>query len=197
MYGTAKKRQRSYWLQRLGEPPRRLDLRMDLQAAARLRPSPDATKMAAHIRTAAGFQVIVEDLTTHAIRKLTPSDRNIGFPCSSPDGKWMALEETAKGSSSVLYLPANGGEISRLAASPTQTFVSDWSPDSEKILFAGLHDGVWDIFWIARATAHLEQLTHFKSESGFVRYPSWSPKNDQVLFERTDLTANIYVGELQ
>jgi len=40
-------------------------------------------------------------------------------------------------------------------------------------------------------------LTHFDTKSAFVRYPAWSPKGDQIVFERNDLVANIYVGELK
>ena len=40
-----------------------------------------------------------------------------------------------------------------------------------------------------------EQLTHFTKQSGFVRYPVWSPKGDRLIFEHNDLTSNIYVAD--
>jgi Tol biopolymer transport system component len=60
-----------------------------------------------------------------------------------------------------------------------------------------LHEGLWDIYWVSRTTGRVEQLTHFASQSAFVRYPAWSPKNDQVVFEHNNLTANIYVAEIR
>jgi Tol biopolymer transport system component len=67
------------------------------------------------------------------------------------------------------------------------------APGSGRITFAG----VWNIYWIALSGGKAEQLTHFTAQSGFVRYPSWSPKGDRVLFERNDLTSNIYVADLK
>ena len=43
----------------------------------------------------------------------------------------------------------------------------------------------------------VQQLTTFENKLAFVRYPAWSPKGDQIVFERNDLVANIYVGELR
>jgi len=101
------------------------------------------------------------------------------------------------GTSTLVVLPSAGGEIRTLAKDFTQYFVYDWSPDSKRIVFAGLQNSVWNIYWISLSTAKVEQLTHFTAQSGFVRYPSWSPKGDQIVFERNDLTSNIYVADLK
>jgi Tol biopolymer transport system component len=50
---------------------------------------------------------------------------------------------------------------------------------------------------VNRTTGQVRQLTQFDSKSAFVRYPAWSPKGDQIVFERNDVVANIYVGELK
>jgi Tol biopolymer transport system component len=54
---------------------------------------------------------------------------------------------------------------------------------------------VWNIYWISFSTGRVEQLTHFTEQSGFVRYPVWSPKGDRLIFEHNDLTSNIYVAD--
>jgi Tol biopolymer transport system component len=60
-----------------------------------------------------------------------------------------------------------------------------------------MKDGASNIFWVDRATGQVRQLTQFKSSAAFVRYPAWSPKGDRIVFERNDLVANIYVGDLK
>ena len=56
---------------------------------------------------------------------------------------------------------------------------------------------MWNIYWVSRNTGRVQQLTTFDKKLAFVRYPAWSPKGDQIVFERNDLVANIYVGELR
>jgi Tol biopolymer transport system component len=180
-----------------GGKPSRLDLKMDLRHADRMKFSPDGSMMAAHVTTPAGFQIVVEDLATHVVRRLTPAEGNYGFPCWSRDGNWIAAEDRTGGRTSLVYLPAKGGEIRRVNLPMTQTMVHDWSPDSTRIAFAGLANGVWNLYWVSRETGKLEQLTHFTSRTSFVRYPAWSPRNDRIVFERNDLSANIYVADLR
>jgi Tol biopolymer transport system component/DNA-binding winged helix-turn-helix (wHTH) protein len=185
-----------YWVAPLQGRPERLDIASELQHADRWRLSSDGTMLAAHVRTPKGLRVMVTGLRSHSLRTLTPVTRNIGFPCWSPDGRWIAAEEQMQGRTSLVVLPSVGGEIRTLGREFTQYFVNDWSPDSDRILFAGLRNGVWNIYWISVSTRKVEQLTHFTAQSGFVRYPSWSPKGDRIVFERNNLTSNIYIVEL-
>lgn len=48
---------------------------------------------------------------------------------------------------------------------------------------------------ISLSSGKVEQLTRFTEQSGFVRCPSWSSKGE-IIFERNDLTSNIYVADL-
>jgi len=188
---------RRYWVQTLGGSHRPLDIKMDLARTDRFRFSRDGKLLAAQANTAAGTQVVVEDLTSHIIRAVTPPGRTVGFPLISPDGRWIAAGERVNGNQQIVIVPIGGGEIRELPTGMIQSFGHDWSPDSDRISFAGLRDGVWNIYWVSRTTGRVQQLTHFDTKSAFVRYPAWSPKGDQIVFERNDLVANIYVGELK
>jgi WD40 repeat protein len=170
---------------------------LDLRHADRMKLSPDGTMLAAHVTTPAGSQVVVEDLATHTLRKVTPDQGNYGFPCWSKDSKWIAVEDRTGGRNTLNYLPVSGGEIRRVNTGMPQSMAHDWSPDSDKIVFAGLSNGAWNIYWVSRSTGRMQQLTHFTSQSGFVRYPAWSPKNDQIVFEKNDASANIYIADLR
>jgi hypothetical protein len=107
-----------------------------------------------------------------------------------------AAEERMHGDTTLVVFPSAGGEIRTVAKELTQYFPYDWSPDNDRIVFAGLSHGVWNIYWISVSTGKVEQLTHFTSQFGSVRYPAWSPKGDQILFEHNDLTSNIYIADL-
>jgi TolB protein len=186
----------SYWVAPLQGRPERVNPSLDLKDADRIRLSSDGTMLAAQVRRPGGLQVVVAGLRGGAVRALTPAGRNIGFPCWSPDGRWIAAEENKHGGSTLVVVPSAGGEIRTIASEFTHYFTYDWSPDSDRILFAGLRNGVWNIYWISFSTGKVEQLTHFSTQSGFVRYPSWSPKGDRILFERNDLMSNIYIADL-
>jgi Tol biopolymer transport system component len=44
---------------------------------------------------------------------------------------------------------------------------------------------VWNVYAVSRRTRAVTALTRFKSASGYVRYPAWSPRGGRVVFERS------------
>ena len=187
----------SYWIHPLQGKPERVHPAFDLEHSDRWRPSPDGAMLAAQISEGGTLRVGVAGLRGGPVHILTPRDRNIGFPCWSPDGRWLAAEELSAVGVALVVLPSADGEIRTLRTGFEQNFPWDWSPNGDRILTAGLRGGVWNIFWISVSTGRVQLLTHFTTQSGFVRYPSWSPRGGQILFERNDLTSNIYVADLK
>ena len=189
--------QGGYWISTGKGPPRRLDLKLDLRRADNIAVSRDGRQVAAHVSAPSGAKILVEDLEDGLVRGLTPEDRNISFPCWSPDGHWLAAQERVRGRSTLVVINASTGAIQTLVDEPGHTWAHGWSPDGDRITFAGLRGGVWNIYWVSRSSGHVEQLTRFHSQSAFVRYPAWSPKNDQVAFEYNELAANIYIANVR
>ena len=186
-----------YWISTPQGPPRRLDLKLDLRRADNLQVSRDGSKVLAHISTPSGAKIVMEDLANGVVRDLTPLDRNISFGCWAPDGRWIAAQERIRGRSTLVLISVETGEIRTLVDEPGHSWAHDWSPDGDRIVFAGLRDGLWNIYWVSRSSGRIEQLTRFTSQSAFVRYPAWSPTNRQVAFEYNELAANIYLAELK
>jgi Tol biopolymer transport system component/DNA-binding winged helix-turn-helix (wHTH) protein len=196
-YEATTKHVNSYSFSSLQGPPKQLKLKLDLERSARIRVSPDGTRLVAQTGTPDSYQLVIEDLNTGTLHPATPAGRSIGFPAWSPDGRWIAAQERIQDSTRLVILPADGGEIRTLVSDPVESWANSWSPDGNRIAFAGLRNGVWNIYWVSRSTGGVHQLTHFTSQSAFVRYPTWSPRNDQVAFEYNGLEANIYVGDLR
>jgi len=186
-----------YVLSALQGPPKPLNTKFDFDKVTQIRVSPDGTRLVAHFGTPDNYQLVVEDLRLGTQRTITPAGRSIGFPAWSPDGRWIAAQERVQNVTRLVIVPADGGEIQTLVNDPVESWAHSWSPDGERIAFAGLRDGVWNIYWVSRSTRQVHQLTHFTSQSSFVRYPTWSPKNNQVAFEYNAFEANIYVGDLR
>jgi len=102
----------------------------------------------------------------------------------SPDGTHIAFGQQS-------------GPIRTLNTGFAQSMGNDWSPDSTRIAFAGLDDGVWNIYWVAVSTGAVRQLTHFTSRSAFVRYTAWSPQGDRIVFEHNTIASSIYIADLK
>ena len=195
-YEVTKKNAASYWLKPLDGSPQATNMKLDWARSDNVRLH--GTKAVADVEGADGRHVVVvADLGGAEPRALTPATRNIEYPCWSPDGRWIAARENIEGEAALVVFPSTGGEIQTLVKEPTQSLSYDWSPDSRRISFAGLRSGVWNIYWVDRLTRKVQQLTHFATPSASVGEPAWSPRGDQVIFERYDQSANIYVANLR
>jgi Tol biopolymer transport system component/DNA-binding winged helix-turn-helix (wHTH) protein len=125
--------------------------------------------------------------------RLTSGDPPTGFPAWSPDGQWIACDVREGTSSEIAVIPARGGTPRRLTDARGHSWVHGWSPDSTKIAYAGLRDGVWNLYWISRDGGPEQRVTDYTSVNTFVRYPAWSPKGDQIVFEFGEVRGNVWL----
>ena len=85
----------------------------------------------------------------------------MGFPCWSPDGRFLAFEMQRGENSYIMVMPSSGGQPTQLTFDQTKDFPAGWSPDGDKIVFAGRRNGIWNIYWISRTTKAQKQLTNY------------------------------------
>src|SRR4029453_11656125 len=104
-------------------------------------------------------------------RRVTSELEGANYPAWSPDGKWLAVEVKRGERTHIGVVSKDGGAIELLTDAPEQSWPHSWSPDGEHVVYAGLREGVWNVFEVARKTKVSRQLTHFTSASGYVRYP--------------------------
>jgi Tol biopolymer transport system component/DNA-binding winged helix-turn-helix (wHTH) protein len=158
--------------------------------------SPDGRSLTFTSRTAAGLlSVWVAPLDGGAARQVTFDREGGGYACWSPDGKTLAFELLRGPDMHVAIVPAAGGEPTILTHERGLSWPHGWSPDGERILFAGRRDGLWNVYWVPRSGRSEQRLTNYTNRHSFVRYPSWSPRGDQIVFEYSETTGNVWLLE--
>ena len=130
-------------------------------------------------------------------KQLTFDKQTMGFGCWSPDGQFIAFEIKRGDDTHLGLIPASGGEPVQLTFDRGQSWPHSFSPDGDKIAFAGFREGHWNVWWISRSTRTQKKLTNNSKLNTFVRYPSWSPRGYQIVYEYAETTGNIWLLELK
>ncbi len=159
--------------------------------------SPDGAEIAYHRDDARFANIWRMNLASHESKQLTHEAEGAGYPAWSPDGRLLAYEVTRGANAYVAIMDHDGGHQTQLQSDPVLNWSFSWSPDGRKIAFAGFREGAWNIWWIDRLTREQKKLTSYDSLAGFVRYPSWSPQGDRIVFENSVTRGNIYVFDLK
>jgi Tol biopolymer transport system component len=93
--------------------------------------------------------------------------------------------------------PGEGGAITQLTFDKGQSWNGSFSPDGDKIIFAGQRGDYWNLYWVSRSTRQQRQITSYTKLNAYVRYPAWSPVGNQIAYEYTETTGNIWMIELK
>ena len=136
----------------------------------------------------------IMDMANGNMRQLTFEKEMAGFPEWSPDGKFIAVELQRGSDNSIGILPSAGGPITQLTPYHGRQWLHSWSSDGDKIFYAKqAEDLIWNVWSVSRSTKIEKQLTHYTKTNAFVRYPASSPRGDQVVYEYTETTGNIWM----
>jgi eukaryotic-like serine/threonine-protein kinase len=171
-----------------------LDLPQDW---SRARLSPDGKQLAFNSREGGTINVWTVAIGGGTPRQLTFDKEFMGFPSWSPDGKSLAFEMKRGDDVHVVIMPSNGGEAVQLTFDQGQSWPHSFSPDGDKIAFAGFRNGFWNVWWVSRSTKVQKQVTNNSKSNAFVRYPSWSPLGNQIVYEYAETSGNIWLVELK
>jgi Tol biopolymer transport system component/DNA-binding winged helix-turn-helix (wHTH) protein len=126
-------------------------------------------------------------------RALSPPDRAETYPIWSKDGRWIASQLRDEKGSHVVLRAVAGGAARILTPEAGEAWVHDWAGDNDRIVFAGLRGGVWNVWWVSRATGKETQVTRYTGVHSFVRFTSSSPRGDRVVFELGEVRGNIWL----
>lgn len=120
----------------------------------------------------------------------------LGFPCWSPDGQWLTFQyKRSKDDTQVMLVGRDGLGLKQLTDVEGENWPYSFSPDGDKIAFAALRQGQWNLWWISRSTGLEQQLTSPPMLHQYVRYPTISPLGDLLVFELAQSTGDIFVVE--
>jgi Tol biopolymer transport system component len=97
----------------------------------------------------------------------------------SPDGHRLVISNhTVPGQSCIYTLPISGGEPERVTAN-TPSWWHGWSPDGQRLAYAAVRDGVFDIYTIPVRGGDETRLTE---GGGHHDGPDYTPDGDWIWF---------------
>lgn len=166
------------------------------------RVSPDGTLVAFNWAPGGGpLNTWLMPVAGGAPRQLTRDPEMLGFPAWAPDGRTLSLQMKRGNQTHIALLDlqeggqAAAGEARVLTRGEGLNWGHSWSPDGDKVAFVALRQALWNVRWVSRAGQQRE-LTSYRSPGSYVRYPSWSPRGDQMVYEYAETRADVWTVDL-
>lgn len=175
----------------------RTPLPFDITEWGHPRLSPDGSLVAYHSkRGGITWNVWLMPVNGHAPASPLTFDRELfGFPCWSPDGRTLAAEVKRGDDVHIATVPVAGGTPTQLTSERGLSWPFSFSPDGDRIAFAGLRQHVWNVFWVSRTSREVVKVTENESLGAYVRYPAWSPRGDRIVYEHGETTGALWMIE--
>jgi Tol biopolymer transport system component/DNA-binding winged helix-turn-helix (wHTH) protein len=160
--------------------------------------SPDGKRVAITFLDDGIQNVWILDLASGSQKQFTFDKEAAGYPAWSQDGKFIAYQVSRGPDNSIFVESSAGGAATQITPFKGQHWSYSWSPDGDKIVFAKIGiDLVWNIWSVSRSTRLEKRLTHYTKTNAFVRYPTTSPRGNQIVYEQTETTGNIWMLDLK
>jgi TolB protein len=169
------------------------------EGARLARLSPDGSHVAFARAGADGItNVWVADRDGSRQVQVTFDEESASFPLWSPDGEQLAVSLFRGAQTHVGVVSSAGGEpVLQLTEGPGESWAGGWSPGGKRVVFAGRREGVWNVWWVSRAGGAPVRVTDNEAQiDPFLGYPVWSPLGSEIVFERREIRADLWLVDL-
>jgi Tol biopolymer transport system component/DNA-binding winged helix-turn-helix (wHTH) protein len=163
-----------------------------------LRLSPDLTRYYYTAEDDEGLSVWLGD-TAQARADIRLADVGDGasFGAWASSGRRLAYQVARDWRTTIGVQDAQGdAEVRLLDTGADHAWVNDWSPDDAWLVMAAMRRGRWTIEAVDAVSGVAHPLTPAAPAAGYVRWPTWSPRGDRIVYERGSLSGNIWLATL-
>jgi TolB protein len=126
--------------------------------------------------------IIVLDVDSGRVRRLTDSNCINSEPCWNPAGTQIAFTSDREGNPQVFLMEDDGSNVRRLTTEGGYNASPVWSPSGAMIAYVSRFEGKFDLFVFKLAEGKSYQITTGLSSS---ESPSWSPDERRLVFTST------------
>lgn len=153
---------------------------------------PNGKELALTLTISGNPDIFLIDIKGKILRRLTKNEGIDVSPTFSPDGKKMAFVSNRSGSPQIFILDLITNQIERLTFEGNYNTSPAWSK-LNRIVFAGISDGQFDIYTISPDGRDLQRVTQ---DQGNNEGPCWSPDGRYMAFSsnRTDGNYHIFIA---
>lgn len=132
-------------------------------------------------------EILVLDLDTRRISRLTHHPADDAFPTWSPDGDRIAFASQRSGTFNLYVVNASGGDPSAITHNTGTSWQPAWEPDGDRIAFAYVPSGFTqnEVAWISLVDADGAGLVRLTRELRGDFDPSWSTDGQRLVFVST------------
>lgn len=142
--------------------------------------SPDGKRLAFVLGDRRGnSDVMVLDLETNRVRRLTDNNGINTEPCWNPSGTQIAFTSDREGGPQVFLMQDDGSNLRRLTTEGAYNASPAWSPTGEYLAYVSRFEGKFDLFIYKMGEGKAYQITTGVSSS---ESPAWSPDERALVF---------------
>ena len=124
--------------------------------------------------------IYIKRIGATAITQLTTDPANDVMPVFSPDGQQVAFASDRGGNWDIYLMDVRGGQAMQLTNDPTDEIHPSFSHDGSKLVYSSFSStsGQWEMVIVDVANPATRKYV------GHGLFPTWSPTEDKVLFQR-------------